>query len=161
MKGLNKFGMFKFSLVLFVFVLVMILPSYGEEIPKTSTPMQVTVIIEPPNLGTPFDPKEVHIVPNSTVTWINNDNVTHTVTSGDPQQGADGKFDSGLLKPGKEFSHTFTEIGTFYYYCQVHPAMTGIVIVNVNAVPEFPFVMPILLISFVSLLVFYKMKFKF
>ena len=107
--------MFNFSLVLIVFVLAMILPSYEEEIPKTSPPMQVTVSIQPPNVGTPFDPKEVHIIPNSTVMWINNDNVTHTVTSGNPQQGADGKFDSGLLKPGKEFSYTFAEIGTFNY----------------------------------------------
>src|SRR5438445_10390219 len=153
--------MFNFSLILFVFVLIMIMPSYGEEIPKTNSSMHVTISIQPPNVGTPFDPKEVHIIPNSTVTWINNDNVTHTVTSGDPQKGADGKFDSRLLKPGKEFSHTFTEIGTFNYYCQVHPAMIGTIVVNVNPVPEFPFVMPILLISYVSLLVFYKMKFKF
>src|SRR3989441_6162721 len=153
--------MFNFSLILFVFVLTMIMPSYGEETPKTNSSMHVIISIQPPNVGTPFDPSEIHIIPNSTVTWINNDNVTHTVTSGDPQQGADGKFDSGLLKPVKEFSYTFTEIGTFNYYCQVHPAMIGTIIVNVNPVPEFPFVMPILLISYVSLLVFYKMKFKF
>ena len=138
--------MFNFSLILFVFVLIMIMPSYGEEIPKTNSSMHVTISIQPPNVGTPFDPSEIHIIPNSTVTWINNDNVTHTVTSGNPQQGADGKFDSGLLKPGKEFSYTFAEIGTFNYYCQVHPAMK-VVIVNVNAVPEFLVVPFILVIS--------------
>ncbi len=115
----------------------MIIPSYGEEIPNTNSSKQVTIFIQPPNVGMPFDPKEIHIIQNSLVTWINNDNVSHTVTSGDPQQGANGKFDSGLIKPGKEFSYTFTEIGTFNYYCQVHPAMTGIVIVDVNPVPEF------------------------
>ena len=155
---MNKFGMFKLSLVLFVFVLAMILPSYGEEVPKTILPMQVTVSIQPPHVGTPFDPKEVHIVPNSTVTWINNDNVTHTVTSGDPQKGADGKFDSGLLKPGKEFSYTFTEIGTSSYYCQVHPAMIGTIIVNVNPVPEFPVAYLVLVISMIAALL-YKNRF--
>src|SRR5438309_3272811 len=150
--------MFNFSLILFVFVLIMIMPSYGEEIPKTNSSMHVTISIQPPNVGTPFDPGEVHIIPNSTVMWINNDNVTHTVTSGDPQQGPDGKFDSGLLKPGKKFSYTFTEIGTFNYYCQVHPAMKGVVIVNVNTVPEFPFAISVLLISTISAIVFYKMK---
>ena len=145
--------MFNFSLILFVFVLTMIMPSYGEEIPKTNSSMHVTISIQPPNVGTPFDPEEVHIIPNSTVTWINNDNVTHTVTSGDPQQGPDGKFDSGLLKPGKEFSYTFSEIGTFNYYCQIHPAMKGVVIVNVNAVPEFPVAPFILVISVIITLI--------
>lgn len=110
MKSLNKFDILSFSLILIVSVVTMIIPSYGEGIPKTNSSMQVTISIQPPNVGTPFDPEELHIIPNSTVTWINNDNVTHTVTSGNPQQGADGKFDSGLLKPGKEFSYTFTEI---------------------------------------------------
>src|SRR5437899_188677 len=149
-----------FNFLLIVFVLTMIMPSYGEEIPKTNSSMHVTISIQPPNVGTPFDPSEIHIIPNSTVTWINNDNVTHTVTSGNPQQGADGKFDSGLLKPGKEFSYTFTQIGTFNYYCQVHPAMTGTIIVNVNAVPEFPFAIPSLLIGITSLIVLYRMKFR-
>jgi len=155
---LNKFGMFSFSLILFVSVVTMIVPSYGEEILKTNSSMQVTISIQPSNVGTPFDPSKIHIIPNSTVTWINNDNVTHTVTSGNPQQGPDGKFDSGLLKPGKEFSYTFTEIGTFNYYCQVHHAMKGVVIVNVNAVQEFPFAISVLLISTISAIVFYKMK---
>src|SRR2546426_11708396 len=150
--------MFNFSLVLIVFVLAMIMPSYEEEIPKTSPPIQITVSIQPPNVGTPFDPSEIHIIPNSTVTWINNDNVTHTVTSGDPQQGADGKFDSGLLKPVKEFSYTFTEIGTFNYYCQVHPAMKGVVIVDVNAVPEFPVAPFILVISVIITLMIASTK---
>jgi len=140
-----------FNFLLIVFVLTMIMPSYGEEIPKTNSSMHVTISIQPPNVGTPFDPSEIHIIPNSTVTWINNDNVTHTVTSGDPQQGADGKFDSGLLKPVKEFSYTFTEIGTFNYYCQVHPAMKGVVIVDVNAVPEFPLAYLVLVIGMMTI----------
>ena len=134
----------------------MIVPSYGEEISKTNSTMHVTISIQPPNVGTPFDPEVVHIIPNSTVTWINNDNVTHTVTSGNPQQGADGKFDSGLLKPGKEFSYTFTEIGIFNYYCQIHPTMKGIVIVNVNAVPEFPVSCLILVIGMIATLLYSK-----
>jgi len=35
------------------------------------------------------------------------------------------------------FGNTFTEIGTFNYNCQVHRAMIGTIIVNVNPVPEF------------------------
>jgi plastocyanin len=135
LKNLNKFIILNFSLVFIV--LITMIPAYGEESQQTNSSTPVTIAIQPPSMGTPFDPKEIHIMPNSTVTWINNDNVSHTVTSGDPQQGADGKFDSGLIKPGKKFSHIFTEIGTFYYYCQVHPTMTGIVIVNGNTVPEF------------------------
>jgi len=148
--------MFSFSLILFVFVLTMIIPSYGEGTPKTNSSTQVTISIQPPNVGTPFDPEVVHIIPNSTVTWINNDNVTHTVSSGNPEQGADGKFDSGLLKPGKEFSHTFKEVGTFNYYCQIHPAMTGTIIVDVSTVPEFPVSYSVLVIGMIATLLYRK-----
>ena len=62
---------------------------------------------------------------NSTVTWVNNDNVPHTVTS-----RTAGGFDSKELDPGKSFSWTFTLPGTYYYYCTYHPTvMTGEVIV--------------------------------
>jgi len=36
--------------------------------------------------------------------------------------------------------------------------MMGTIIVNVNPVPEFSFVVPILLISFVSVIIFYRVK---
>jgi plastocyanin len=77
-----------------------------------------------------FQPDTIGIAKNGTVTWINDDTVTHTVTSGsginDPNIGK--KFDSGML--GKNFSFMFSTPGTYNYFCQVHPTMVGKVIVR-------------------------------
>jgi len=89
------------------------------------------------------------VSPGSTVTWINNDAAAHTVTSGS-NATADGKFDSGLINPGKTFTYTFEEEGTYQYFCMVHPWMTGIVTVNLHAVPEFPLVGIIILVAAMS-----------
>ncbi len=60
---------------------------------------------------------------NSTVTWVNQDSMPHTVT-------ATGKsFNSGNLDPGKSYTYTFTLPGTFTYYCSYHNWMKGEVIV--------------------------------
>jgi plastocyanin len=39
-------------------------------------------------------------------------------------------FDSGDIAPGETFSYTFTEAGTFDYFCTPHPWMMGTVIVS-------------------------------
>src|SRR5947209_3718681 len=82
-----------------------------------------------------FSPNAINTKVGGTVTWTNKDTIAHTVTSGtgpiDPNKGKE--FDSGLstlLTPGKTFSHTFNTAGEFTYFCQVHPAMTGKVVVS-------------------------------
>ena len=76
-----------------------------------------------------YSPNHIKIKAGSTVTWNNNDNIVHTVTSGMPNsQNAGEAFDSGLtslIMPSKEFSHKFTEIGEFSYFCRIHPTMVG------------------------------------
>ena len=64
------------------------------------------------------------------VRWENADTAAHTVTSGTPEEGHDGIFDSMLFAPGKDFQYQFTEAGNFDYFCMVHPWMTGVVIVS-------------------------------
>jgi plastocyanin len=62
---------------------------------------------------------------NNTVVWSNNDTVFHTVTA------TDGGYSSGTIFSGQDWSHTFTQPGTYsYYFCQYHPWMKGIVIVK-------------------------------
>ncbi|MBI5146132.1 MAG: PEFG-CTERM sorting domain-containing protein [Thaumarchaeota archaeon] len=78
-----------------------------------------------------YDPSEVTIDVSGEVTWSNDDTAAHTVTSGDIRQdGPDGHFDSGLFMAGKSFTYKFEESGEFPYFCQVHPWMTGKVIVQ-------------------------------
>ncbi len=62
-----------------------------------------------------------------TVTWKNNGKKPHSIVSGSAEVGDYGWFNSGIIIPGKSFSHKFTESGQFFYYCQTHPWMKGIV----------------------------------
>jgi quinohemoprotein ethanol dehydrogenase len=79
-----------------------------------------------------FNPGVIIVPPGTTVTWTNTGEIEHTVT----EAAADKKkplFDSGLLKPGQSFSYTFDKPGTYDYYCEPHPFMRGIVVVDPNA----------------------------
>ena len=72
----------------------------------------------------------VEVLVGDTLFWKNADSAAHTVTSGTASDGPDDLFDSGLFDPGKSFSHKFTEIGFYPYYCLVHPWMEGAIIVT-------------------------------
>lgn len=64
------------------------------------------------------------------VLWLNIDNATHLVSSGNPTDGPDNIFLSPLILPGGSFSHTFNATGTFDYFDPVHPWAIGEVIVT-------------------------------
>jgi plastocyanin len=72
-----------------------------------------------------YIPAIVSIKKGDTVTWKNNDSAAHTVTSGSPEDGPSGIFDSSLLIGGGSFEHTFDSSGSYDYFCMVHPWMTG------------------------------------
>jgi len=72
-----------------------------------------------------YDPEDLQIAVGTKVLWINEDSTMHTVTSGTPQDGPDGVFDSGIVAAGESFEFTFTTQGTEDYYCIVHPWMIG------------------------------------
>ncbi|MBT4677015.1 MAG: hypothetical protein HOB67_04090, partial [Acidimicrobiaceae bacterium] len=87
----------------------------------------------PANADTAYLPAEIRVEVGDTVTWTNDDTVIHTVTSGTSTgvvTTADDLFGSGPMVPGDSFSHTFTEAGTFDYFCTPHPWMTGTVVVD-------------------------------
>jgi plastocyanin len=78
-----------------------------------------------------FQPYSEMVITGHTVSWINKDSISHTVTSGRPSDSLTGTiFRSSLIKSGNSFSHTFTEEGTYNYFCVVHPWLTGEVIVG-------------------------------
>ena len=74
-----------------------------------------------------FEPYFVKIDVGDTVTWVNNDDAIHVVVSGNPNDGSDGFFDSGVLKINKTFSFTFDKEGNYEYFCTLHPWMNGFV----------------------------------
>lgn len=71
-----------------------------------------------------YDPEVIQIPVGTTVVWENIDDAMHTVTSGNPQDGADGLFDS-MIAAGDSFKFTFNTPGKEDYFCMVHPWMTG------------------------------------
>ena len=83
-----------------------------------------------------FIPSMVTIDVGSEVIWENTDNAAHTITSGTPEAGPDGHWDSSLVMAGGSFSFMFHEAGSYDYFCMVHPWMAGLVIVEAEAAEE-------------------------
>jgi plastocyanin len=71
-----------------------------------------------------FQPGNLTIKAGTTVTWVNHDDVPHTVYENDK------KFKSDTLDTDGKFSYKFTSPGTYSYYCTLHPRMTGQIIVK-------------------------------
>ena len=99
----------------------------------TVTTVSIVFGASVPSNGESFSPESVVTTVGSMVTWKNNDNSPHTVTSGVVEKNspkADGKFDSGILQPGDSFPFVFDTAGEYPYYCMLHPYMTGKVTIN-------------------------------
>ena len=72
-----------------------------------------------------FKPAHITVTRGTRVTWINRDMTKHTATA------SNGAFDSGILRPGQSYSHTFKTAGrTNNYHCEIHPFMRGSVTVT-------------------------------
>ena len=72
-----------------------------------------------------FAPANIVIDAGTTVTWTNYDGVSHTVTSDEGDELKSGRF-------GQEgtFRHTFDTPGEYYYHCEPHSNMHGLVTVR-------------------------------
>jgi plastocyanin len=71
-----------------------------------------------------FAPAAVTVAAGTTVTWVNRDDIPHTVVS------TEKVFKSKTLDTDDKFSFTFTKAGKFPYFCSLHPKMTGEVVVR-------------------------------
>lgn len=76
-----------------------------------------------------FQPGAVEVRAGTTVTWTNRDDITHTVTSGDPEHRT-GRFDQRLPGRGASTTVRFSEPGVYPYFCDRHPSMRGEIRVN-------------------------------
>jgi plastocyanin len=70
-----------------------------------------------------FTPAEVRVRAGTRVTWVNHDDVPHTVTA------VDKSFGSKAMDTDEQFSRVFDRPGTYPYFCAVHTHMTGRVVV--------------------------------
>jgi len=76
-----------------------------------------------------YIPSIIVIEKGEKITWINEDSAFHTITSGFYETPND-LFDSGHLDPFESYTLTFDEVGTYDYFCTLHPWMKGQVIVE-------------------------------
>jgi plastocyanin len=66
-----------------------------------------------------FNSANLIITQGTTVTWVNDDNMLHTVTADD------GSFHSGDIQVNGTYTRTFTATGVYFYHCIYHMNMTG------------------------------------
>jgi plastocyanin len=106
------------NLAIVLFVILTVLSTIrGKETETT----KADVVIE--NFS--FSPQTFTLPAGATVTWTNRDSMPHTVTS------TDKRFPkSPVMKPGQSYSNKFAAVGTYSYFCSIHPRMTGKIIVK-------------------------------
>src|SRR6266496_375147 len=71
-----------------------------------------------------FAPPSLTVKAGTTVTWRNEDDIPHTVAS------SVRVFKSTALDTDDSFSFTFTEPGSYDYFCSLHPHMRGKIVVE-------------------------------
>jgi plastocyanin len=100
----------------------------SEPPPDPTTPgssASITIPMGAERLGNRgFAPPDLTVDAGTTVTWVNADVDSHTTTSDEPG------WSSGTISPGRQFSFTFQNAGTFPYHCSFHPGMIGKVVVR-------------------------------
>jgi plastocyanin len=70
-----------------------------------------------------FKPDVLTIKPGTIVTFINHDDIPHSIVD------SGGKFKSKVLDTDESFKMTFEAAGTIGYFCGLHPHMTGRIVV--------------------------------
>ena len=71
-----------------------------------------------------FSTPSLTVKAGTEVTWVNRDDIPHTVAS------EDGVFRSKALDTDDKYSFKFEKPGTYRYFCSIHPKMTGEVVVK-------------------------------
>jgi cytochrome c peroxidase len=75
-----------------------------------------------------FSQLKVAVRRGDTVTFSNNDDVTHNISV--RGSAGDDTEDLGLQKPGVQVSHRFDQAGVYSVVCSIHPRMRLTVDVN-------------------------------
>lgn len=106
-----------------------------EEKPQAEKKPQVANIVIPNgnskvgNVGF-YIPLNLEVMKGTTVIWINDDNIEHTIVSQDEKGNVVPLFNSKALDTGERFIHKFNEAGVYHYFCTIHPWRVGVVTVS-------------------------------
>lgn len=71
-------------------------------------------VVEVKALDSSFEPRELKVAAGTTVVWQNVGQLPHAVSADR------GEFASGNIDAQGSFAYTFTEPGTYYYFCDYH-----------------------------------------
>jgi len=71
-----------------------------------------------------FGPKDLNVAVGTKVTWVNDDEIPHTVAE------THKLFRSGALDTGDSYSWVFNTPGEYEYFCALHPQMLGNIVVS-------------------------------
>jgi plastocyanin len=93
--------------------------------PGASASQMTVTIVTTTNGNFAFSPGTLTVPKDTIVTWKNTTPVPHTATSDDGTT-----FDSGTIPSGGTFTFVFTQAGRYGYHCNIHPYMTGAIIVQ-------------------------------
>ncbi len=93
----------------------------------TGTPSGAIAFITMFNIT--YMPATYSIPRGTTVRWLNQDSVNHSVRSGIPGTPT-GLFNSGTIAPGGSFQFTFNDPGTFPFFSELDSGMTGTITVQ-------------------------------
>lgn len=74
-------------------------------------------------------PENIEVQAGTAVTWINQDGIIHSITSGTAENQTDD-FDSGFFDQGESVTLMFDEPGVYTYFCRRHNFMQGTVTVT-------------------------------
>ena len=77
-----------------------------------------------------YIPLNAEVSVGTTVVWVNDDSVLHTVQSIDENGDIIGMFNSAPLSTGERFAYEFDESGIYNYFCTIHPWRVGLVTVT-------------------------------
>jgi len=101
-------------------------PTIKPTIKPSAKPTKTSVIedkeVEIKNFSYSSTPLTIQV--GAKVTFTNRDSVKHTATA------SDGSFDTGLIAKDKSVTIQFDKPGTYEYYCEPHPDMTAVIIVE-------------------------------
>ena len=84
-----------------------------------------------------YSPPSISLQTGQTVRWQNQSMQPHTITHDGCSRGGKCAFHSGHLHPGEQFSVRDLTAGTYYYHCNIHPFMRGLIVVGRKPLQNF------------------------
>jgi plastocyanin len=131
----SKSSPWKLIAIVVVILIVVGVAAYILTLPPASTTANILIkddsqcTASPPATACLFSPSTYNATVNGpAVVWKNVGGVPHTVTSNSTANGSLPSFNSNTIAQNTgTYSFSFTKAGNYYYYCNFHLWMKGII----------------------------------